>query len=51
MLPIDTMPASATILSSERGILLRPVECAIRDYLRDIGELVELPTEMNVAAE
>jgi dTDP-4-dehydrorhamnose reductase len=51
VLPIDSAPAASTVLTSERGIMLRPVEHAIADFIGAVGELIEAPPEMSVAAE
>jgi len=40
---------SATILSSRRGIILRPLDQAIRDFAREVAPLIE--TEEQIAAE
>ncbi|HYJ31539.1 MAG TPA: family 1 glycosylhydrolase [Allosphingosinicella sp.] len=40
---------SATILSSSRGALLRPLDEAIADYVRDVAHLIE--PEAQIAAE
>lgn len=49
VLPIEDEPAS-TELASERGLMLRPVERAIEDYLSEIGELAP-PSQAQIAAE
>ncbi len=49
VLPIEDAPAN-TALTSERGIMLRPVEDAIEDYLGAIGELIQPPAQ-DIAAE
>jgi dTDP-4-dehydrorhamnose reductase len=50
VLPIDDQPAN-TALTSARGLMLRPVEHAIEDYLGSVGELAEAPRRLDVAAE
>jgi dTDP-4-dehydrorhamnose reductase len=50
VLPLDSLPATSTALASERGALLRPLDHAIDHYLREVGEMVEMP-EMRIAAE
>ncbi len=50
VLPVEEKPAN-TALTSTRGIMLRPVEDAIHDYLGSIGELSAVRTEFDVAAE
>jgi dTDP-4-dehydrorhamnose reductase len=50
VLPIDDQPAN-TALTSARGMMLRPVEHAIHDFLGSVGELAEVPLEIDVAAE
>jgi dTDP-4-dehydrorhamnose reductase len=50
VLPIDD-PAADTTLTSARGNMLRPVEDAIGDYLRAMGELAQSPLKLDVAAE
>ncbi len=50
VLPTEEKPAN-TALTSTRGIMLRPVEDAIHDYLGSIGELAAVRTEFDVAAE
>jgi dTDP-4-dehydrorhamnose reductase len=40
-----------TSLTSERGILLRPVEHAIDQYVREVAHMIEPMPEMSVAAE
>jgi dTDP-4-dehydrorhamnose reductase len=49
VLPLDDEHAN-TALESSRGMMLRPVEHAIRDYLGSIGELAP-PLTFDVAAE
>jgi dTDP-4-dehydrorhamnose reductase len=48
--PIEDAPAN-TALTSARGIMLRPVEHAIEDYLGAIGERKDKLSELQVAAE
>ncbi|HEY0625796.1 MAG TPA: family 1 glycosylhydrolase [Allosphingosinicella sp.] len=50
VLPMDG-PAANTVLSSSRGLLLRPLDGAIEEYLREVVDLIEPLPEMNVAAE
>ena len=50
VLPIEDAPAN-TALTSSRGIMLRPIEQAIDDYLRTVGERAEEPFKVEVAAE
>ena len=50
VLPIDDAPTN-TVLTSSRGIMLRPVEHAIGDYLGAIGERADEPFKVEVAAE
>jgi dTDP-4-dehydrorhamnose reductase len=50
VLPTDDIPAN-TALTSERGIMLRPVEHAIEDYLGAVANLIEVPPRMDIAAE
>ncbi len=50
VLPIEDAPAN-TALTSERGIMLRPVEDAIEDYLRAVGDLIRPPSRADIAAE
>jgi dTDP-4-dehydrorhamnose reductase len=47
--PIEDAPAN-TALTSERGIMLRPVERAIEEYLVEVGDLVQPPAQ-GIAAE
>jgi dTDP-4-dehydrorhamnose reductase len=47
--PVEGAPAN-NALTSQRGILLRPVEHAIEDYLGAVGEAVQAPRQ-DVAAE
>jgi dTDP-4-dehydrorhamnose reductase len=47
--PIEDAPAN-TALTSERGIMLRPVERAIEEYLVEVGDLVR-PADQGIAAE
>ena len=49
VLPVEGEPADTT-LGSERGLMLRPLEQAIEDFLRDTGERRDLPV-VDVAAE
>jgi len=51
ILPMPEEAAANTSLSSERGIILRPVEHAIGDYLREVMHLIQPLPEMSVAAE
>lgn len=51
VLPLDGAEPANNALLSERGNLLRPVEPAIRDFLDAVGELIEAPAELGVAAE
>jgi hypothetical protein len=48
--PVEDAFANTT-LTSTRGIMLRPVEHAINDYLDAIGERRERLSELQVAAE
>jgi dTDP-4-dehydrorhamnose reductase len=48
--PIEDVPAN-TALTSARGIMLRPVEHAIDDYLGAIGERKDKLSELQMAAE
>jgi dTDP-4-dehydrorhamnose reductase len=48
--PIEDAPAN-TALTSARGMMLRPVEHAIHDYLGAIGERRDKISELQVAAE
>jgi dTDP-4-dehydrorhamnose reductase len=48
--PIEDVPAN-TALTSARGIMLRPVEHAIDDYLGAIGERKDKLSELQIAAE
>ncbi|HWH17548.1 MAG TPA: family 1 glycosylhydrolase, partial [Allosphingosinicella sp.] len=41
ILPLEKQPRTSTVLSSERGIMLRPLDEAIDDYLRQIAEHLE----------
>ena len=50
ILPVEDEPAN-TALTSARGIMLRPVEDAINDYLLSVGQLAEEPLTLDVAAE
>jgi dTDP-4-dehydrorhamnose reductase len=50
VLPVRDAEAS-TVLGSERGFMLRPVEDAIHDYLIEIGEHQEEPPVQDIAAE
>jgi dTDP-4-dehydrorhamnose reductase len=50
VLPLDSQPPTNTALGSARGMLLRPLDHAIDDYLRQVGLWVA-PSEMSVAAE
>ncbi|HEV2079850.1 MAG TPA: family 1 glycosylhydrolase [Allosphingosinicella sp.] len=50
VLPMEGEPSN-TALVSERGTILRPLEGAIDDYLREIAHLMEPVEEMDVAAE
>jgi dTDP-4-dehydrorhamnose reductase len=50
VLPVEDAPAN-TALTSERGIMLRPVEHAIDEYLGAVGELIQPPGRMDIAAE
>jgi dTDP-4-dehydrorhamnose reductase len=50
VLPIEDQPAN-TALTSARGIMLRPVEDAIEDFLNAIGERAADREEISVAAE
>lgn len=50
VLPIEDAPAD-TSLTSARGLLLRPVEHAIQDYLDAVGEIGKAQVELPVAAE
>ena len=38
-------------MTSARGLMLRPVECAIGDYLAEVGDSIEAPGRMDIAAE
>jgi dTDP-4-dehydrorhamnose reductase len=50
VLPIEDAPAN-TALTSSRGLMLRPIEQAINDYLGSVGERAEEPFKVDVAAE
>ncbi len=50
VLPIEDQPAN-TALTSARGIMLRPVENAIEEYLVTVGEAADAPLNLEVAAE
>ncbi len=50
ILPVDG-PKMDTTLSSNRGLLLRPVEQAIDDWLEQVGEKSELGGIADIAAE
>jgi dTDP-4-dehydrorhamnose reductase len=50
VVPVEDRPAN-TALTSARGIMLRPVEEAIDDYLGAIGERALIRTELDIAAE
>jgi len=50
VLPVDDRPADTT-LTSARGLMLRPVEHAIEDYLGAVEELPEAPPSLDLAAE
>ncbi len=50
VVPVEDAPAN-TALTSERGIMLRPVEDAIEDYLGAVGDLIQPAERMDVAAE
>ena len=47
---IEEAPAN-TALTSARGLMLRPVECAIGDYLAEVGDSIEPQGRMDIAAE
>jgi dTDP-4-dehydrorhamnose reductase len=47
---IEEAPAN-TALTSARGLMLRPVECAIGDYLAEVGDCIEPAGRMDIAAE
>ncbi len=47
---IEEAPAN-TALTSARGLMLRPVECAIGDYLAQVGDSIEPQGRMDIAAE
>jgi dTDP-4-dehydrorhamnose reductase len=47
---IEEAPAN-TALTSARGLMLRPVECAIGDYLAQVGDSIEPAGTMDIAAE
>jgi len=51
VLAMEDEEPSSTALASERGALLRPLDRAIEDYLREVEHLIEPVEEMNVAAE
>jgi hypothetical protein len=48
--PIKEAPADTT-LTSARGLMLRPVEDAIGDYLAEVADRIEAPAPMGIAAE
>ena len=50
VLPLDDLSAN-TALTSSRGIMLRPIEHAIDDYLIAMGEWIDASLHLNVAAE
>lgn len=50
VLPIEDACAN-TALTSSRGIMLRPIEQAIEDYLGSVGQRAEEPFKVDVAAE
>ena len=50
ILPLEGEPSDTT-LTSNRGILLRPVEQALDDYVREVAHLIEVDPTMSVAAE
>jgi dTDP-4-dehydrorhamnose reductase len=47
--PIETGPATLNALTSERGILLRPVEAALGDYLREMRDTLGEERELAAA--
>lgn len=49
--PVQDAAYANTALTSERGVLLRPVEEAIEAYLRQIGQYRELGSRFALAAE
>lgn len=51
VLPMGKDPVSNTALTSERAVILRPVDEAIDAYVRDVSHLIEPLPEMSVAAE
>lgn len=51
VLSLGAEPETNNALTSERGILLRPLEHAIADYVRETAHLIEPMPEMSVAAE
>ena len=51
VLPIGDGRASNTALGSERGMMLRSLDEAIADYVREVAHLIEPMPEMSVAAE
>ena len=51
VLPLKEGAPSDTTLTSKRGILLRRVEEALDDYVREIGHLIEPTAGYSVAAE
>jgi len=51
VLPLKGDEGSDTTLTSRRGIMLRPVEEAIEDYVREVADLIEPLPALSVAAE
>ena len=50
VLPVEDASAN-TALTSQRGIMLRPIEHAIQDYLGAVDHLIEPPQRTDIAAE
>lgn len=51
VLPMASGTEVNTSLTSKRGIMLRPLDQAIEDYVREVADLIEPMPEMSVAAE
>jgi dTDP-4-dehydrorhamnose reductase len=51
VLPMSDGNSSNTALGSERGMMLRSLDEAIGDYVREVADLIEPMPEMSVAAE
>ncbi|HEX8258024.1 MAG TPA: family 1 glycosylhydrolase [Allosphingosinicella sp.] len=50
VVPIEDKPA-VTALTSARGIMMRPVDDAIGEYLAGLGDDAPLPRQLDIAAE